>query len=267
MTMSLARRRTLPGFGRIWTDAPAFTATTMLVVIGLIPLCAALALDDRMFQGEQVWIKPIKFHVAMAIYLISLGFFARYMPAATRSRRPWRWFASAVCFAVIAEMVWIGGAASINAASHFNTDIPFLAAVYSLMGVFAVLLTSGSLVMGISVWRNTATGLPAPLHLSIALGLVLTFVLTVGVAGYMSSTGSRFVGVSTREMALMGWSRDAGDLRVAHFLATHALHALPLVGLVANRGVVLVAGAVYAALVAGTFWQALLGQPFLPMLG
>jgi hypothetical protein len=71
----------------------------------------------------------------------------------------------------------------------------------------------------------------------------------------------------------MGWSRDGGDLRVAHFFATHALHGVPaLVCLAAllKRGDAAGArfiapgvGALYAALVFGTFGQALMGHPVL----
>ena len=267
MTLSLARPRNLPNLARLWTDAPAFTATALMATFGLIPLYAAMAIDSRLFQGEQVWIKPVKFHVALAIYLISLAFFARFMPAHTRNGRPWRRFSYAVAFAVLAEMVWIGGAASVNTASHFNMDLPFMTVIYGVMGAFAVLLTSASLVMGLSIWRNPASGLAPALHLSVALGLTLTFVLTVGVAGYMSGNNGHFVGTSTRGLGVMGWSRDAGDLRVAHFLATHALHAIPLAGLFASRSVVWASATAYVALVLATFVQALQGQPFLPWLG
>ena len=72
----------------------------------------------------------------------------------------------------------------------------------------------------------------------------------------------------------MGWSRDAGDLRVAHFLATHALHAIPLAGLIAAALIpkqatraVWLASTLYALLIAATFTQALQGRPFLPFLG
>jgi hypothetical protein len=159
-------------------------------------------------------------------------------------------------------------------ASHFNTTVPLLTTIYSLMGAFAVLLTSASLVMGISIWRNRKTGLSPALHLSVALGLILTFALTIPVAGYLSASGGHFVGTSTREMWIMGWSRDAGDLRVAHFLATHALHFIPLAGLIAAWTIpaqatraVWLAASLFAALVAFTFTQALQGRPFLPFLG
>ena len=75
-------------------------------------------------------------------------------------------------------------------------------------------------------------------------------------------------------LALMGWSRTGGDLRVAHFFALHGQQVIPAIGwgLVAARfplakaGVVL-ASAAYVALIAFTFAQALQGRPFLAFLG
>ena len=75
-------------------------------------------------------------------------------------------------------------------------------------------------------------------------------------------------------LPVLGWSREVGDLRVAHFFATHALHALPIVGYIAGcllspsqaRAVVWAAAAIYTALVAATMVQAFQGQPFLPFL-
>lgn len=262
-------------FAPMWQTAPVFTATGLLIALALLPLFAASALDQRVFQGDPVWVKPIKFHVALSVYLLTLAFYARWLPATMHARRDWRIFMALVCFAVMAELVWVGGAASFATASHFNVTDPMMTAIYGLMGVFAVLLTSASVVMGAAIWRNRATGLPRALHLAVALGLMLTFVLTVPVAGYLSSNSGHFIGVSTRALWGMGWSRDAGDLRVSHFLATHALHFVPLAGLLATRMLapvaasraVLVTAAGFAALVAGTFWQALQGQPFLPWLG
>jgi hypothetical protein len=275
MTLSLATPRSaLPDFGRMAKDAPAFTALAILLALGLIPLYGAMALDARIFQGDSPWMKPIKFHYALGVYTITLAFFARYMPEGTRLGRRWRWFTAAVVVAIVGEVVWLSSAAMLNTASHFNTTIPVFTAIYGLMGVFAVLLTSASLVMGVSVWRNPATGLAPAVHLAVALGLILTFALTIPVAGYLSGNGGHFVGTSTRELWVMGWSRDAGDLRVAHFLATHALHFVPVAGLMAVwlapaqavRLVWLMAG-LYAALVIGTFVQALQGLPFLPFIG
>lgn len=274
LAANLPARPPIADLARLWTDAPALTLLALMLVLALAPLYGAMALDPRLFDGASPWIKPVKFHYALAAYALTLAFFARYMPAATRESRLWRGFIAAVVLAIVAEVVWISGAAMLNTASHFNTDVPFFTAIYALMGIFAVLLTSASLFMGLSIWRNRDSGLPPALHLAVASGLVLTFVLTVPVAGTLSASEGHFVGNSTRGLWLMGWSRDAGDLRVAHFLATHALHFIPLAGLAATRlwpaqapRLTVLAAALFAALVLGTFVQALQGRPFLPFLG
>jgi hypothetical protein len=80
-----------------------------------------------------------------------------------------------------------------------------------------------------------------------------------------------FIGtpVTGAVVPIMGWSREVGDLRVAHFLAMHALHAVPLIGVAAMglsnlalaRGLVWAGALGYAALTAITFVHALAGQP------
>ena len=77
-------------------------------------------------------------------------------------------------------------------------------------------------------------------------------------------------GGSAGGLWLMGWSRDGGDLRVAHFFATHAMHVVPLLALgcakMFGREAKLpihLAALAYIVLVAGTFIQALMGRPFL----
>jgi hypothetical protein len=253
---------------RMWHDAPAFTGLALFITLTAAPLLAAAMIDTRTFLDAPVWQKPLQFHLALATYILTLAFFARFLPHGLRTR-PWRIYAAIVCFCIIAELVWVGGAASFATASHFNTANPVMGTIYGLMGLFAVILTSASGVMGAAIWRNPATGLRPALHLSIALGLILTCVLTLIAAGTMSSMPGHHVGLPTTHAALpiLGWSREVGDLRVAHFFATHALHVIPLAGLLApTRSLVWTASAAYSALVAFAMWQAFQGQPFLPFL-
>lgn len=266
LTAAPTRTRT-----RLWTDAPAFTALALLISLAMVPVLAAMTIDPRSYGGEGIWLKPLKFHIALVIYLITLSFFARWMTPEQRSGRLWRGFVAVVCLCVMAELLWIGGAAALGTGSHFNVATPAMELLYNLMGLAAVTLTSASLVMGIAIRNNTDTGLAPAVKLSVELGLILTFVLTVITAGYMASTIGHHVGtpVTGARVPILGWSREVGDLRVGHFLATHALHALPIWGLVAARmgdargGLTLVwAGAVvYTVLVLATFAQAIAGQP------
>ncbi len=265
--------RPLPVLPRLLADEPRFATLGLLLAAALVPLALAGQLDPRLFQGEDVWMKPAKFALALSIYTLTLAFFARFLPEGMAARRPWRLFSIAVVLAILAEMAWIGGAAAYGTASHFNRSSVAMEQIYNLMGGLAVLLTSASFVMGLAIRRNRSTGLAPATHLGLWLGLVMTLSLTMVVAFTMASGYGHHVGtpLTGATVPLMGWSREVGDLRVAHFLATHALHAVPLAGLAATalpatmqRPAVLAAAALWAALVAATFAQGLMGLPLIP---
>lgn len=270
----------LSGTARRWTASlfghdPVLAANGIVIALSLSVTAVAMMLDQRQFQGDSVWVKPIKFQVALLVYLLTLAAYARWLPAGFVERTPYRVFRILVVAAVWAELAWIGGAAMFAIASHYNASIVFMARLYPVMGLLAILLTSTSLVLGIAIWRNDKTGLPPSVHLGLALGLVLTFVLTVPAAAILSAMPGHSVGAAATgaRLPVFGWSREAGDLRVAHFLATHALHVLPLVGLAlapfasarAGRIGTWIAGAAFSGLVALVLAQALAGRPLVPM--
>ena len=251
---------------RLWHDAPVFTGLALFIALTALPLLAAAAIDTRTFLDAPVWQKPLQFHLALGTYIITLAFFARFLPQGMTTRR-WRIYAGIVCFCILAELVWVGGAASFGTASHFNRDSLIMGALYGVMGIFSIILTSPSLVMGVAIWRNRNTGLPPALHLAVALGLILTFILTLIAAGTMSSLPSHHIGTPTTgaSVAIFGWSREVGDLRTAHFFATHALHIIPLVGFTGSRAIVIGAGIAYIALVAALMALAFAGLPLIGM--
>jgi hypothetical protein len=147
--------------------------------------------------------------------------------------------------------------------------------IYQFMGLFATILTLASLVLAWAIARR-GKALNVTLRDGLVWGLVLTFPLTLISAGTLSSMPGHFVGAHDPALGgavFFGWARDVGDLRVGHFFATHALHAVPLIALLAmplpqmlGRVIVALGALGYTGLVAFTFFQALQGQPFLPNL-
>lgn len=256
---------------------PLYANATLLLLALIPPTLVALTLDTRTLHGVSVWMKPLKFEVALAAYLATLAWFAGWLPSGTTRQRWYRVFSAAVVVAIAAEMIWIIGASAYGIASHFNVSSPIMQAAYGLMGVFAIVLTSSTLVYGVLILRDRNSPLANPFRWSLGASLILTFVLTLGFAGYMSSSGGQLVGMPAlpdQTAPFFGWSRTAGDLRVPHFFATHAMHVIPLAGFIAVRlapprtawALVTTATALFLAFVVFTFWQALSGRPFLPGL-
>jgi hypothetical protein len=255
---------------------PRFFALGALMLAAALPTAFASLVDGRQFQGIDVWVKPFKFEMALVVYTWTLAFFARFLPAGTTARRWYRFYVGAVAAAMILEMIWIGGAAALGTASHFNPT-PFGDLIYSAMGFAAVFLTSASAVYAVLIARNPSTGLSPALKDAVVIGLALVLPLTLVTAGTMAAMGSHFVGGSANDaggLFGMGWARDGGDLRVAHFFATHAMHFIPAFGLLAaaafrpaNRALVWLFAAGFVGFDMFLFAQALRGEPFLPWLG
>jgi hypothetical protein len=142
--------------------------------------------------------------------------------------------------------------------------------MYSLMGFGAIVMVAVCLWMGVVVLRTRRDD---PYAFAVGVGLVLTFILGGGFGGYMGQHMSHWVGGTQSDAAgmwLMKWSRDGGDLRVAHFFGMHAMQVLPIFAALLPPawparvaiGVVVGAAAVYAAGTTFTFVQAIHGLPF-----
>jgi len=275
--MAQPHYRTFSFSTELFQRHPLFAGTALCLLVLMAPTLFAMALDQRTFLDINVWIKPFKFQVALTIYLITLAWFAGWLPARVTSSRRHRIFSTIVVLAIGAETAWTLGAAALGVASHFNNSSPLASALYASMGAMALVLTSAAPVYGIALLRNRESRLDPVFRLSVGIGCIATFVLTAAVAGYMSGTGSHFVGGAHSDaggLAPMGWARDGGDLRVAHFFATHAMHFIPALGFIASRTLqtsqaklaVLCFTGLFAGLVGYTFIEALSGRSFLAML-
>lgn len=259
----------LHGHARWWRHALAFA----LLCVACI---AAMAVDARTFQGVNVWMKPAKFAISISVYLATLAWMARWVPASLWDRGTARFATWLALGTAWAEMLYILLMASRAEASHFNVSSPLTQTAYSLMGLGAVSLTAVSPWLTWQILRAQTHWRRDPLLLSVVLGGFLTFALGAGFGGYLGSAESHWVQAPATDaggVPVFGWTRDGGDLRVAHFFGLHAMQALPLfawlvvrtigAGIAARVGVWAFA-LVYSGATIVTFVQAVQGQPFLP---
>ncbi len=275
MSIALSKQTSLGDVVLEWfRREPRYAGASVLFLALALPTFVAMQLDDRTYQDINVWIKPMKFTLSVAVYLGTLAWFAGWMKWETRSSRWYPWFSRIIVTAGLAEIVWIYGAAANGIGSHYNTASPLMAALYSAAGVVVLILMLATPVTAWAISKNQRLSLDPAFRLSVILSLYLTFMLTVALAGYLASQPSHFVGGNLSDAeggALFGWAKDGGDLRAAHFFALHAMHFIPAFALGAvfllsetmRRVAVLGFSTAFAAFTIYVFVEALMGRPFL----
>lgn len=264
---------------RNWSGFSAFAERhpvwmrAALANFALLAVCVVASfVDERTLNGVSVWSKPFKFSLSLGVYFATLAWFAPLLPNGYLEARKGRLLTWIPVVCAVIEMAYIVVQASRGQASHFNLTTPFYAAMYSLMGLGALSLVAVCLWLGSAILRSR--GVRDPYALAVGVGLILTFVLGGGFGGYLSSQMGHWVGGTHSDangLWLVHWSRDGGDLRVAHFFGMHAMQALPVIGASAARwlspanGVALVVATtlVYVLATAFTFVQAIDGVPFM----
>ncbi len=260
---------------RAWVRRePTLVAASFVCLAAMVPTGFACLVDDRTFEGFNVWIKPLKFEASVGIYLATLGFFMPLARAGFRRSPAGRYVVWASIIMGAFEVLYIGWRASRGEASHFNKASTSAAVLYALMGVAALVLAAAGPVLAWGIARSEGAGVRPSYRLGVILGLVLTFILGAVGGAVMSAGTGHHVGTPAAGdpgLPLIGWSRSVGDLRVAHFLGLHAQQAVALAGGLAaarlgrwGRPTVVAFAACYAVAALGLFLQALAGRPFLP---
>jgi hypothetical protein len=262
--VALPSLRDLRSAHGLWTTQALAYLALFAVLLGL------MVVDDRLFHGVSVWKKPAKFALSISVYIGTLAWFASLVPAdfwVTVRGRLMSWLVVATA---AFEMAYIALMAGLGEASHFNVSTPLTATLYSLMGLGAMTLTAVSPWLAFEIARVRPGWRADPFLWAVVIGLVLTFVLGAGAGGYLGGARSHWVDAPATDaggLPLFDWTREGGDLRVAHFFGMHVMQLLPLLALALGRtlraGAVLRAVAlVYSLFTVAVFAQAVAGRPF-----
>ncbi len=194
------------------------------------------AVDKRLLGGVNVWAKPFKFALSLAIHYATFAVIAHYLPENDR-QRTWTVLTAVVSSAAGAcEQAYISLQAARGRHSHYNTSTAVEAVAAMLMGIGALIVISPAVVIAIALSVSPPEAWPAAVTLGTVTGLIGGAVLTVVTASQMGAVRSHFVNgkpVSDRKMPITGWSLDGADLRPSHFLATHMMQAVPIASVIA----------------------------------
>lgn len=236
-----------------------YTVLGVLYLI-LVPITAGLMVfDDRVVDGASVWLKPLKFSASFVTYLFALAFFAAWMRPGAKETAVHRVGLGVVVLAFVYETLWLYSASALGIRSHFNYDGGLFSVLYIGAGIMAIMLVVAPMLMGYSVLRARKDAPNQAMASAICWGLFLTFALTL-IAGFPLSMGfSNFGGsLNGYGTGVFGWRMEGGDMRAAHFLATHTLHVVPALAFLPTRLLKGPAGIWVSRLIAGAYAAAVL---------
>lgn len=244
------------------------------MVIAFVLTFAISIVDGRTIDGAvSVWAKPLKFELSLAIHAATLAIVMSALSAPVRSNPIMTAVAVVFLAACIVEMGYIIAQAARAEHSHFNVSTPFNRIMWSVMAIAAIVIIGAAGAIGVAAAWDSGGSLSPTVKWAVALGLIGGTLLTLFTAFTIGARMSPYVGgLPAQEGARMvftGWSLVAGDLRVAHFLATHMIQVIPMFGLVAayvlpgrmGVPVVIAAALFWSFLTLNEYYRALSGTP------
>ena len=267
---------------RLWRADRPLTAGGLLMLAALAVFAVGLVIDPRTITGAPAWLKPAKFAVSTAIYMLTLAWVFGHISEWPRVRRLVSRTTVTVLVlevGIIALQAWRG------TTSHFNNATTLDAALFSVMGLAIVVQTLMSVLVAVALWRQQFAD--HALGWALRLGMTLTIIgatsgglMTAPTSAQLADAqikqtiptiGAHTVGAPDGGPGLpgTGWSLAHGDLRVPHFLGLHALQMLPLLAWFLSRRrleaarrahLVIAAGGSHLGLFLILMWQALRRQ-------
>jgi hypothetical protein len=231
-TLALSARRGL--VHELFARERRLAAFGTLLLLLLVPMALAAVFDERLLRGANLWIKPMKFALSIALLAFTTAWFVGHLRVPQRRSRAVAWIVGLLIASGSFELGYITLQAALGQGSHYNVGDALHATLYTLMGLGALVLTATQPMLAWQLHRHADPARPAPYRLAVRFGLVLTFVFGAGVGMLLSGRQPPDLG-SGPSVPLFGWALQGGDLRPAHFVGIHAAQVLALAGWLAAR--------------------------------
>lgn len=186
--------------------------------------------DMRTLRDVGIWVKPMKFMAATALFAWTTVWVAELANSALTHGQAYMGICALVVVTSFFEVAYITYQASQGAASHYNTSDSWHAFLFGLMAVAAVGLTASQGWLAWEIWRARGAGPLGAIVWGVIIGLTLTFILST-ISGFLLGGNQPPAGAG---LPLVGWHLYK-DIRPSHFLAVHAQQLIPLWGIIADR--------------------------------
>lgn len=244
---------------------PILTRAAWVMLAGAALCALGIWFDPVQILGVSRWLKPFKFFVSVAIFMITTAYALRQLKPSALTRR----LAIAIVTCLSIENLLITMQSIRGVPSHFNNSTPFDGVVFTVMGLGIVANTVAVALLLVQLFRNAR-----PLHPAILWGWRFGVILAIvgSLQGFvMVARAAHTIGAADGTgpgLPLLNWSMQFGDLRIAHFIGIHGYQALPIAGYLLARSetpraplLLALVFAAYLGLTLLLLLQALSGKP------
>ena len=216
--------------------------------------------DSIEISGVSRWLKPAKFYITVWILVWTLGWLMQYLT----NKKKVVIFTWLTILTMLPENGLILMQAIRKTSSHFNISHYFDANVFMIMGICIGIFTLTVLFIFVAFFQQKNFDISYAYLWGIRCGLFI-FLLASVEGGYMISIMKHSIGGADGSpgLPLMNWSKQYGDLRIAHFLGVHALQWLPLLGWLTEKKkfAIIIISILYLMISLTVFAIAILGKP------
>ena len=233
----------------------------VFMLAGAAILFLLLQTSNLQVMGVNAFLKPMKFYLSGLILAWTMGYFMQYLDN-QKQVNIYNWV---YVITIGYELLAITWQAALGKQSHFNKDTTFDTAVFYIMGFMITVVTLWTAYIGYLFFVQKEFAASMILIWSIRLGLIMTALFALE-GGIMASFLRHSVGGADGGVGLpvLNWSKQHGDLRVAHFFGIHALQIIPLLSVYFAKNIqqVFLIAILFFAFVTYTLVQAFLGKSF-----
>ena len=231
------------------------------IIVGLVCI-ALMPLDEATILGVSRWLKPMKFFLSVGLMVWTMNWLLYYLDNIKKNKR-YSWL---IVFSMFFENGIILLQAVRGTTSHFNVKTLLDGMLFNLMGIFILLFTITAIFIALSFFKQKQFPISVAYVWGIRLGLLFFIFFSVE-GGAMLAILKHTVGATDGGggLPVLNWSKQHGDLRIAHFFGIHSLQVLPLLGfyVAKSKKQIVVISVIYFTLVMLLLIQALLGIPLL----
>lgn len=245
-----------------WKNEPLLLGFGMVCFFGAIVCLILSKYSTLQVAGVSAWAKPFKFFLSVGVFACTMALYLAYLD----NQKQVTYYSWSFIVFLSIELLLIAIQAARGRKSHYNVDTPFDRVVFAVMGLSIVVILLHTIFISTLFFTQKQFQVSDEMILAIKLSLIVMIIFML--EGFVRISQFRHtIGAAdgTSGITVLNWSRNHGDLRVAHFFGMHALQIIPALTLVlANtKSEVYVITILYFVLVSLTFVQAWQGKPFI----